>query len=143
MPLSPSIRSLPPAWNCALIGTVASLPAVLLLNWLPDWIGQADITAGIYIFGAFVAGVVATRRSSQPRAAGLRAGVIGAVAGVALFTVEMVPTLTWSLATAAFVFVANGLMLIFAPLFGWVFGYLGGLVANHAARQLPTSANTS
>ena len=142
MQLFPRIRSLPPAWNCALIGTVASFPAVLILNWLPDWIGHADITAGIYVFGAFVAGVVATRRSSRPGAAGLRTGVIGAVAGVALFVVEMVPTLTWSLAAAAFVLLAIGVMVIFAPLFGWGFGHIGGLVANSAARRLSTSTNT-
>ena len=66
---------------------VASLPVIVVLNSLPDIIGEAGIAADILVIGAFIAGLVATSRSADPTAAGLRAGFIGGVIGTLIFAV--------------------------------------------------------
>ncbi|WP_135852351.1 DUF5518 domain-containing protein [Halorussus salinus] len=124
------------AWRLALVGAVASLPVTALLNRLPD--SGATLGGGIMVVGAFVAGVAAAIRSADSDVAidsgdaGLRAGLLGGVAGI------LAPTLTadgpsiealvaWPspLRLVGFVVVA----LALASMFGLAFGRIGGWVA--------------
>lgn len=134
---------LPPSWKFALIGAIASLPVVVVLNWLPDWVGEADIGGGIMILGAFIAGFIATMRSSDPSAAGLRAGFIGALVGIAVFAVPAGMTATWSLSRVVFFLFAGALLIILAPVFGFVLGRLGGWTATIVTPQQPQGVDTS
>lgn len=143
MASSSSRLTLPPSWKFALIGAVASLPVVAVLNWLPDRIGEADIGGGIMILGAFIAGFSATMRSSDSSAAGLRAGFIGALVGIAVFAVTAGMTTAWSLSRVVFFVFAGALFLTLAPVFGFVLGRLGGWTATIVTTQQPQGADTS
>ncbi|WP_394295471.1 DUF5518 domain-containing protein [Natronococcus jeotgali] len=109
MVLPPYVHILPLAWRFALIGALASLPVIAILNRLPN--SEATIGGGIMIIGAFIAGVLAAIRSSDPSAAGLRAGFIGGVLGLLIFIVTTGMTATWSLFRIVFVVFASGLVV--------------------------------
>jgi hypothetical protein len=133
--MSPSpFRTVPSAWRSALIGALASLPVTVLVNWLPD--SEADIAGGIILFGAFIAGVVATLRSTGPDAAGSRAGLLSAGIGILTPAVAAVSSaiestvIAWPSPSRMVIFVVSGvLILVLAPAFGWVCGRIGGWVA--------------
>lgn len=79
--MSPSFhRSVPLVWRFEFIGALDSLPITVLVNWLPN--SEANITGDIMIFGAFIGEVIATIRSTDPDAAGLRAGLLGGIIGI-------------------------------------------------------------
>lgn len=82
------------------------------------------------IIGAFIAGVLAGIRSTDSGAAGLRAGFLGAVVGVLTFLFTVGTTTVWPLSRVVFFVFASGLVLGVAPIFGLVFGRVGGLIAN-------------
>jgi len=126
----PIIRRLPPAWRYAVVGAVASVPIIAVLNVLPDRIVQTDIGAGIMIIGGLIAGTLAAANSVAPGEAGLRAGLIAASAEILVFIPTMATTVTWSLSRIAFWFVAGGFVLFGSALFGYLFGRIGGWVAN-------------
>ncbi|WP_049904671.1 DUF5518 domain-containing protein [Natrialba asiatica] len=134
------IHTLPAAWRFALIGALASLPAIAVLERLPN--SEATIGGGIMIIGAFIAGVVAALRSSDPSAAGLRAGLLGSTIGPLVFLVTAGTTATWSLSRVVFFVFAGGLTVCASVLFGVGFGRVGGWMANTVSGE-PTSANAS
>ena len=142
MDYSSPIDPLPPAWKAASIGAIASLPVVAVLNWLPDWIGSAGVGGGIMIIGALIAGFVGTAYESTPEAAGLRTGLIGGLAGTAVAAASAGTAATWSPSSVAFV-VASGLVIGVAPIFGFVFGHVGGWVANSVDWQSEVDPETS
>lgn len=120
----------PSAWRFAIIGALVSLPVTVLVNWLPD--SEADIAGGIMIFGAFIAGVIAAKRSTDPGAAGLRAGVLGGIMAplTTVVTVEgpsIATLMAWPSPYSLVILAAVALVL--ASLFGLVFGRIGGWVA--------------
>ncbi|WP_226039695.1 DUF5518 domain-containing protein [Natrinema sp. DC36] len=135
------VHTLPPAWRFALIGAIASLPVTAILNWLPN--SEGTIGGGIMIIGAFVAGVIAAIRSSNPSAAGLRAGFIGGVLGLLIFIATAGTTAPWSLRRVVFVVFASGLVVCVAPLFGLGFGRVGGWVANTVGSRWTTNVDAS
>jgi hypothetical protein len=136
--MSPSL--VPPsssAWRLAVVGALASLPVTALLNRLPD--SGATLGGGIMIFGAFVAGVAAAIRSTDPDVAidsgdaGLRTGLLGGFAGVltAPLTADgpsIEALIAWPSPLRLVGFLAVALVL--TSLFGLAFGRLGGRVAN-------------
>jgi len=127
---------LPSAWRFAIIGALVSLPVTVLVNWLPD--SEADIAGGIMIFGAFIAGAIAARRSTGASAAGLRAGVLGGVIATLtpVVTVEgpSIDTLIAWPSPYSLVGLA-AVSLVLASLFGLVFGRIGGWVATTATTR--------
>jgi hypothetical protein len=125
------IRSLSPAWRFALVGVAASLPAAVVVNWLPN--SQATIGGSAMIVGAFIAGAIAPTRSADSGAAGLRAGVIGGAIGLLTFVVRVGTTAAWPASRVLFWAVSGIAVLCIAPLFGLGFGRLGGWVANAVA----------
>lgn len=143
--MAPSLRdrTLPTAWRFALIGALASLPVAAVLNWLPN--SEATSGGGIMIIGAFIAGVVAAIRSTNPDAAGLRAGFLGGVVAVLTLIVTVVngTTAAWPLSRVVFWVFASGLGLCVASIFGLGCGHVGGWVANTVASRWPTGANAS
>lgn len=101
------------------------------------------------IIGAFIAGVIAAVRVTDPDAAGLRAGFLGGVLGVFSLTVNVVSTSSsgtaaaWPLYRIVFWVTAIGLGLCVAPVFGLVCGRVGGWVAHTVVSRLAIGANAS
>lgn len=131
---------LSPSWRFALVGAIASLPFTVLLHRLPD--SDATTGGGMMIVGAFVAGVVAATRSSDPSAAGLRVGFIGFVIELATFVVTEATTATWPLSRIAFWILAGTGVACVTLLFGMGFGRAGGWLATTVSGRW-TSANVS
>jgi len=128
MPSNTRIRRIPRAWRVAVLGAIAALPATVVLNWLPN--SEATVGGGVMLVGAILAGAVATNRSVEPGAAGLRAGFLGGVIGVSVFLLTEGTTVPWSLNMAVFFFVGCVALLGVAPVFGLIAGRIGGWVAN-------------
>nr|WP_323171213.1 DUF5518 domain-containing protein [Natrialba sp. PRR66] len=135
------IHTLPAAWRFALIGALASLPVTAVLEWLPN--SEATIGGGIMIIGAFIAGVVAALRSSDPSAAGLRAGFLGSTIELFVFIATEGTAAIWSLPRVVFFVFISGLVVCASVLFGVGFGCVGGWMANTVVSREPTSANES
>ena len=79
------VRSVPQVWQIAIFGTVASVPATVVLNWLPD--SEATIGGGVMIIGAMIAGALAVSRWDRlnfhvRRHGGSDSGVVSVQAGV-------------------------------------------------------------
>ncbi|WP_080510493.1 DUF5518 domain-containing protein [Halorubrum coriense] len=124
-------RRIPQVWRVAILGALAALPATVILNWLPN--SEATVGGGVMIVGALIAGAIATRRSVEPSAAGLRAGFLGGATAVAVFLIREGTTVVWSLNTSVFFAIAIVMVLSFTPVFGLIFGRIGGWVANTVA----------
>lgn len=127
----PGLRSVPPVWRVAIVGTIASVPATVVLNWLPN--SEATLGGGVAIVGAMIAGAFAITRSVDPGAAGLRTGLFGGIVAVLTFVVTQAATVAWSASMLAFFGVAVGIVLCVSPLFGWIFGRVGGRIAGAIA----------
>jgi hypothetical protein len=130
-----------PAWRVAALGVLASLPATAVLNWLPN--SHATVGGSAMFVGALVAGALATTRSTDPGAAGLRAGFLGGVVSILTVVVTLDPSAAWPLSRVVFGIVAGIAILSIAPVFGLLFGCLGGWVANAVASGPTTGANAS
>jgi hypothetical protein len=125
---TPDARSVPQVWRIAVLGTAASVPATVVLNWLPD--SEATVGGGVMIVGAMIAGALAVGRSVDPDAAGLRAGFLGGIVAILTFVVTGAPAATWSPSRLAFFGFAGGVVLCISPVFGTVSGRVGGRVAS-------------
>jgi hypothetical protein len=97
------------------------------------------------IIGAFIAGVIAAVRSTDPGAVGIRTGLLGGVVGVLTFVVRVVsnPATAWPLSRVVFWAFATGLVLCVAPVFGLAFGHVGGWVANTVISRRTADTNAS
>jgi hypothetical protein len=135
------VRSLSTAWRFACVSVLASLPVTAVLNWLPN--SQATLGGGVMTVGAFIAGGLAATRSRDPGAAGFRAGLLGGVISVLTFVVTVDTSPAWPLSRVAFWVVAGIAVLCVVPVFGLVFGRIGGWVANVVAPRSETGANAS
>ena len=145
MDIDPRFQTLPAAWRFALIGAVVSLPVAAIINQLPN--SEATIGGSIIVIGAFTAGVIAAVRSTNPDEAGLRAGFIGGTLAVVTLIVTIVSTAisgtmaAWPLSRVVFWIFASGLVLCLSPVFGLVFGRVGGWVTTTATSRLTGGAN--
>lgn len=143
----PRGRSLSRAWRFALIGGLVSLPLSAGINRLPE--SEASLGGGVMIFGAFIAGCIAAIRSTDPDAAGLRAGFLGGALAVLTFGMGVVGTVVsgtttvWPLPRVVFWTFAIGLVLCVAPVFGLAFGRFGGWITNAVVSRWTTGANPS
>ena len=140
------IHTIPSAWRFALIGALASLPVTVILNWFPD--SGANIAGGIGIVGAFIAGSIAATRSTEPDAAGFRAGLLGGIVAVLTPIVAGVgaaienTTVAWPSPSGTVFFVgASTLILCLAPIFGLVCGRVGGWTATTVAARRTADAS--
>jgi hypothetical protein len=146
-PSSLRARALPSAWRFALVGAVASLPVAVVLNRTPN--SEATVGGSIMIVGAFVAGVIATNRSTAPDAAGFRAGLLAGVVGVSSLVVRAVSdalggsAAAWPLSRVGFFVFAGVLFLFVAPLFGLVCGRVGGWMTTTVVSLVRTATNES
>jgi hypothetical protein len=77
-----------------------------------------------------IAGAVAANRSVESSAAGLRAGFLGGVVAVSGFILTEAMAVAWSLNTIVFFLIAAGILLCLSPVFGLIFGRIGGWAAN-------------
>ena len=88
------------------------------------------------IVGAFIAGVITANRSTDAAAAGVRAGILGGIVGVATFLVTVASDVlsgssaSWPVSRVVFFGFASVLFLFVAPVFGLVFGRVGGWLGN-------------
>ena len=128
MPSTSRTDSIPQAWRVAILGTIAALPATVIINWLPN--SEATIGGGVMLVGSLIAGAVAVNRSIKPSAAGLRGGFLGGVSAVAVFLLTEGTTITWSLNLIAFFLIAVVMLLCVSPVFGIICGRIGGWVPN-------------
>mgnify|MGYP006276686951 FL=1 len=133
MVLSTLSRSLS-AWQCAFIGALASVPLILLEGWLPGT--EIDIGGGIMMFGGLIAGFIAVMRSAKPDAAGLRAGLLGGVVAIFIsissevsFAAENTAMVLPPASRILVFFLFSIIILVLTPLFGLIFGLIGGRVA--------------
>lgn len=125
------LRRIPQNWRVAALGTIAALPATALINWLPN--SEATVGGGVTVVGAIIAGAIAATRSVTPRAAGLRVGFLGGVIAVSVFLLTEGTTVTWSRSTIPFFLIAVAALLCVSPVFGLIFGQIGGWVADTVA----------
>jgi hypothetical protein len=130
-----------PAWRFACIGALASVPATALLNWLPN--SGATVGGGAMIVGALIAGGIAATRSADSGAAGVRAGLLAGVVEILAFTVRVDPAAAWPLSRVVFWVFAGVFVLCVAPVFGLVFGRVGGWVATAVTAEPDPGANAS
>jgi len=72
MSLNSRKPTIPQTWRPAILGTIAALPATIIINWLPN--SEATIGGGVMMVGSLIAGAVAANRSIKPGAAGLVVG---------------------------------------------------------------------
>lgn len=122
------IHRISPVWRVALLGAIAALPATALVNWLPN--SEATVGGGVMIAGAVIAGAIAAARSVDPSAAGLRAGFLGGVTTVSVFLLTEGTSIMWSLNTSVFFGITVVMLLSLTPVFGLIFGRIGGWVAD-------------
>lgn len=118
-------------WRVAVLGTIAALPATVVINWLPN--SEATVGGGAMIVGPMIAGAIAANRSVEPSAAGFRAGFLGGAVAVSGFILTEATTVAWTLNTIVFFFIAVGMLLCISPVFGLIFGRFGGWAANTVA----------
>ncbi|REA02737.1 hypothetical protein DEQ92_13205 [Haloferax sp. Atlit-6N] len=138
---TPRFRTLPPAWKSALIGVIASLPVIAVVNWLPE--PESTVGAGMMVFGAFIAGAVAALSSADPDAAGLRAGLLGGVLELLVFAATAGTTAAWPPSRIAFFGLAGGVVLCLASMFGLGCGRVGGWTVRTVASRWNPTASTS
>jgi hypothetical protein len=91
------------------------------------------VGGGVMLVGAIIAGAIAASRSGEPSAAGLRAGFLGGVITVSVFLLTEGTTVTWSLNTIVFFLIGCVMFLGVSPVFGLIFGRIGGWIANTVA----------
>ena len=120
------LRRIPQVLRVAMLGTVAALPATVLINWLPN--SQATVGGGVLIVGPVIAGAVATKRSLDPSAAGLRGGFLAGIVTISVFILTEGTTVNWSLNTISFFIIASVMLLSLSPVFGLISGRIGGWV---------------
>ncbi|WP_172977347.1 DUF5518 domain-containing protein [Halosegnis longus] len=124
-------RQIPQLWSVAILGTIAALPASIIINWLPN--SEATAGAGVMIAGPMIAGAIAAKRSVEPSAAGLRAGFLGGGVAISGFIITEATAVAWSLNTIVFFLIAVGMLLCLSPVLGLISGRIGGWVANTVA----------
>ena len=95
------------------------------------------------IFGGFIAGTLAAANSVAPGEAGVLTGLIAAVVEFLVLIPTIATTATWSLSRIAFWFVAGGFVLFGSALFGYLFGRIGGWVANRVDSYRSVSLDTN
>ena len=120
-------------WRVAILGTIAALPATVVIDWLPN--SEATVGGGVTVVGALIAGGIAVNRSIEPSAAGLRAGFLGGVIAVFVFVLTEGTTVAWSLNTVVFFLIAVVMLLCLSPVFGLIFGRIGGWVTHAVANS--------
>ncbi|OYR48743.1 DUF5518 domain-containing protein [Halorubrum sp. Ea8] len=128
MPSNTQGRRISQIWRVVILGTIAALPATAVINWLPN--SEATAGGGAIIVGPMVAGAIAAKRSVGPSAAGLRAGFLGGVVAVSGFILTEATAVAWSLNTIVFFLIAVVMILCLSPVFGLIFGRIGGWAAN-------------
>lgn len=111
-----------------MLGTMAALPATVVINWLPN--SEATVGGGVLFVGPLIAGAIAVKRSVEPGAAGLRGGVLGGVIAVAVFLFTEGPTIAWSLNMTVFFLIAVVMILCLSPMCGLISGRIGGWIAD-------------
>jgi hypothetical protein len=122
----------PQVWRIAVLGTIASVPATVVVNWLPD--SEATVGGGVMLIGAMIAGALAVSRSVDPSAAGLRTGLLGGVVAILTFVGTEALAATWSPSRLVFFTIAGVGILCISPVFGLVSGWAGGRVASALQR---------
>ncbi|MBC9988200.1 hypothetical protein C5B89_12820 [Haloferax sp. Atlit-47N] len=137
----PRFGALSPEWNAALVGAIASLPISAVVNWFPN--SEATVGAGMMIFGAVTAGVVAAVRSVDSDAAGLYAGFLGGVLELVIFAVTTGTTVAWPLSRVAFFAFAGGVVVCLASMFGLGCGRIGGWLMRTVGSRWNPTASTS
>jgi uncharacterized membrane protein len=121
-----ALRRLSAAWRFAVVGALVSVPVGIVLELLPY--SATTLAGSVMIFGAAVAGALAARYSTDPDAAGARAGALGGVVGVITSLVTAVTAPTGTGSSVVSLLFAGVVVVCLAPLFGLACGRLGAWV---------------
>jgi hypothetical protein len=122
--------SVPETWRYALVGGVVSIPLSLRLYWYTGM--GTDFSFNMVTVGGLLAGYLAKRNSVDAKPAGLRAGLISALPGLAWILPRIARNVAaeWSLLPIAvfpclFTLIAFGIGavagVIGGPVGGWLF----------------------
>ena len=117
--------SVPETWRYALVGGVVSIPLSLGLYWYTGM--GTDFSFNMVVVGGLLAGYLAKRNSVDAKPVGLRAGLIGALPGLAWVLLRIARNVAaeWSLLPIA-VFLCLFTLIAFG--IGAVAGVIGGAV---------------
>jgi NhaP-type Na+/H+ or K+/H+ antiporter len=132
--MSPQVsRFVPEAWRYALVGGIVSIPLSLGLYWYTGM--GSDFSFNMVVVGGLLAGYLAKRNEVQARPAGLRAGLIGAVPGLAWILPRIARDVAaeWSpLPTAVFLCLST----LIAFSIGAVAGVIGGVAGGWLCKKV-------
>lgn len=146
--IGPLQRHVSPTWKCALVGGIISIPFTLGLYWLSG-MGN-ELSLSMVFFGGLVAGFLAHTRvaDADGSAAGLRAGIVGALPGM-WFLVDVFEV-AWALSgplwfrSAATVLVVGTIVAALfglGALVGLLGAKVGGWLAETEREQRPPSVS--
>ncbi|MFC7058337.1 DUF5518 domain-containing protein [Halovenus salina] len=124
MPIA--LRPPPAAWQFALTGALVSVPVGIAIEQLPHSV--ATPAGSVMVLGAAIAGALAARFSTDPDAAGARAGVLGAGLSVISSLVRAITAPTDAQSSVGALLFAGVIVVCLAPLFGLACGRLGAWV---------------
>jgi len=128
MPSTLRTRDVPQVWRITVLGAAASIPAAAVINRLPN--SEVTLGAAVMLIGAAIAGAVAATRSVAPGAVGLRVGLFGAVVELVVDLPSVDAIAAWPASKLPFFAIAVVALACIASVLGWVFGRIGGRVAD-------------
>lgn len=126
------------AWTYGLLGGVVSMPLTVGAYWLSG-MGN-DFSLNLVFVGGLLAGYLVEARdvAADSDAAGLRAGVVGALPGVVWLVSDRLLPVRGADATlpGGFEAAISALAVLFGLGFGAVVGLLGGAIGGWLARKV-------
>ncbi|QLH79626.1 DUF5518 domain-containing protein [Halosimplex rubrum] len=138
--------SLSRTWQYALVGGAVSMPLTLAVYWSS---GASDhFSFNAVVVGGLIAGFLARRYAADAGAAGLRAGVIGGLAGY-VWIAPAIRTSAESFADAWSFAPATGLLFVVfsavvlgtAAIAGLLGGVVGSWICGKVGRESPSTAS--
>lgn len=151
MPRTGPASGLPPGslsrtWQYALVGGVVSMPLTLAAYWSSG--ANDHFSLNMVVVGGLIAGFLARRYAADVGAAGLRAGVIGGLAGYVWIAPTILTTAesfadAWSFApaTGLLFVVFSAVDLGIAAIAGLLGGVVGAWICRKVGRESPPAVS--
>ena len=127
-------------WRYALVGGVVSIPLSFGLYWYSGM--GSDFSLNMIVVGGLLAGYLAKRNSVDAKPAGLRAGLIGALPGLAWVLPQIARNVAagWSvLPIAVFLFLFTVIIFGIGAVAGVIGGVVGGWLFKKVENQRPVA----
>jgi hypothetical protein len=130
----------PETWRYALVGGIVSIPLSLGLYWYTG-MGN-DFSLNMVTVGGLLAGYLAKRNSVDAKPAGVRAGLIGALPGLAWILPQIARNVAagWSLLPiAVFLCLFTVIIFVIGAVAGVIGGAIGGWLFKKMGNQKPVA----